>query len=481
MIAEQVRLHVGNFLDKDFGVESFAHWVGSRLSAPLDHKDFRGMDFESAANLARALAERHAETSVQAAIDENLPPEVGEEEWNWEALAKYANATWGTKLRDRDLKRIGRDTVDTFLIDTARQAISQADLSPAAEFLDPDYPLRTTIEWAKNKFGIHLTIDELRGLDAEDVQQKIIDRAVAAYEEKETAYPVLLAIQRFTTGGAHGFLDVEALLQWARWRLGIEEDLAELQNQSAEHIQQVLIRYSRRLQQRATEAVNKVRELTRAAFATDEHARRNTNGFKPIDELRRWLLEEIKQEWDPQWDRLDAVRLEQRLVNLVEDYFRPEVRHMERAVLLEIVDTAWKDHLLAMDHLLASIRLAGYAQMDPKVEYKREGMRMFQQMWRNIAERATELVFRMESFEQGFIPSVWSQGVASKEEAPAAGDLLAAGRRDGNGEVESLDTSVRVEPIRHRGERVGRNDPCPCGSGKKYKHCCMRKQGAVNA
>ena len=57
---------------------------------------------------------------------------------------------------------------------------------------------------------------------------------------------------------------------------------------------------------------------------------------------------------------------------------------MERVLILEILDTAWKDHLLAMDHLRSSVGLSGYAQLDPKVEYKREGMRMYQQMWRSI-------------------------------------------------------------------------------------------------
>ena len=65
----------------------------------------------------------------------------------------------------------------------------------------------------------------------------------------------------------------------------------------------------------------------------------------------------------------------------VEDRFRPEMRRMERTLLLQILDTAWKDHLLAMDHLRHSVGLRGYAQVDPKVEYKREGMRIYEQMW----------------------------------------------------------------------------------------------------
>src|SRR5690606_15991725 len=73
--------------------------------------------------------------------------------------------------------------------------------------------------------------------------------------------------------------------------------------------------------------------------------------------------------------KLGKSDLEQKLVMAVEEHYRPEIRRMERMLVLEILDGAWKDHLLSMDHLRSSVSLRGYAQVDPKVEYKREGMR----------------------------------------------------------------------------------------------------------
>ena len=84
----------------------------------------------------------------------------------------------------------------------------------------------------------------------------------------------------------------------------------------------------------------------------------------------------------------------------VEDRYRPEIRRMERQLVLQILDTAWKDHLLAMDHLRSSVGLRGYAQVDPKVEYKREGMRTFELMWTAVGERVTDLIFRMEQLDE---------------------------------------------------------------------------------
>ena len=102
---------------------------------------------------------------------------------------------------------------------------------------------------------------------------------------------------------------------------------------------------------------------------------------------------------------------------------------MERALVLQLLDTAWKDHLLAMDHLRSSVGLRGYAQIDPKVEYKREGMRIFEQMWTSVGERVTDLIFRMEQLDEGFVGSTWTGGggdspgrpIGRRDRRPAAG------------------------------------------------------------
>ena len=154
----------------------------------------------------------------------------------------------------------------------------------------------------------------------------------------------------------------------------------------------------------------------------------------------------------------------------VEDRYRPEMRKMERALLLELLDLAWKDHLLAMDHLRSSIGLRGYAQVDPKVEYKREGMRTFEQMWKSVGERVTDLIFRMEQLDENFVGSTWTETEAKHEEAPSASEMAA----QQEAAIEGTQTDHKPEPIRNRQQRVGRNDPCPCGSGKKFKNCHMR-------
>jgi preprotein translocase subunit SecA len=147
------------------------------------------------------------------------------------------------------------------------------------------------------------------------------------------------------------------------------------------------------------------------------------------------------------------------------------MRGMERSLVLSHLDASWKNHLYTMDHLRSTVGLRGYAQEDPKTVFKREGMKEFETMWENVQDKITETVFRMEE-EEAFQESVWAIGAAVHESAPrhVTGEL-------GEAISNSQRSDKKAEPIRNRGERVGRNDPCPCGSGKKYKNCHMRQVG----
>ena len=172
------------------------------------------------------------------------------------------------------------------------------------------------------------------------------------------------------------------------------------------------------------------------------------------------------------------------MLQAIDDKFFPEIRRMERTVLLTQLDSAWKEHLLAMDHVRSSVGLRGMGQMDPKVEYKREGMRLFDQMWLSIGERLTDVIFRMEAMDADIIADSWVEATARHDEfdlrkmmQSQQPTMLEEKQRDLEAaEKAGQSADEPIQPIRNRGNRVGRNDPCPCGSGKKYKNCCMRQQ-----
>jgi preprotein translocase subunit SecA len=151
------------------------------------------------------------------------------------------------------------------------------------------------------------------------------------------------------------------------------------------------------------------------------------------------------------------------------------MRQLERILLLQTIDAKWKDHLYAMDQLKEGISLRAFAQRDPLIEYKREGFEMFEMMYQSINEEVAETIFKVQppkeqerpkgvfsSLPQEFVHSdfsVWSARKIAQKQEPQSED-----------EIEEEAPTTR--PYQKAGPKIGRNDPCPCGSGKKYKNCC---------
>ena len=161
-------------------------------------------------------------------------------------------------------------------------------------------------------------------------------------------------------------------------------------------------------------------------------------------------------------------RLETRYAVKEEKVGAEMMRHYERHILLQIIDAAWKDHLLAMDHLKDGIGLRAYGQRDPLVEYKRESFEMFSQMSERIENDAIRFLFLLEPMteeerkaEEERLQREEQRRRQQQEQIFAAASRSAAGVTAKGG----------VQTVVHKAAKVGRNDPCPCGSGKKYKQC----------
>ena len=134
------------------------------------------------------------------------------------------------------------------------------------------------------------------------------------------------------------------------------------------------------------------------------------------------------------------------------EFPNPEaMREIERVILLKIIDRKWMDHIDDMDQLRQGVGLQAYGQRDPLVEYKMNGYDMFDEMTQNIKEETVRLLFHVRI----------EQKVEREQVAKVTGT--------------NKDDSIQKGPVKRDTAKVYPNDPCPCGSGKKYKHCCGRK------
>ena len=132
-----------------------------------------------------------------------------------------------------------------------------------------------------------------------------------------------------------------------------------------------------------------------------------------------------------------------------------DFRNLERYIMLQTVDNLWKDHLLSMDHLKEGIGLRGYAQQDPLIVYKKEGFDLFQDLISRVKEETLGILFRIQISEPKKIVDL---------RRPREQEMIFSGG----------DEPERKKPVKRAQKKVGRNAPCPCGSGKKYKKCCGR-------
>jgi preprotein translocase subunit SecA len=231
-----------------------------------------------------------------------------------------------------------------------------------------------------------------------------------------------------------------------------------------------------------------LKEAIIARFGVDIYA----EGLKPEEMNRQELGDAV---FDKLKERYDA---KEKLIG-------PEaMRYHERMIMLSVIDAQWKDHLLSMDHLKEGINLRGYGQHDPLVEYKRESYDMFEDMMQRFQEETVRYLYLMQVMERPPDAGAAPLGVGSQDSHAQGPDTgtpsVVTGGRGGNGRpprqvatsVDELEEAFQrkkkreleqarmagagdmqtVQQVVRAGDKIGRNDPCPCGSGKKYKKCC---------
>ena len=175
--------------------------------------------------------------------------------------------------------------------------------------------------------------------------------------------------------------------------------------------------------------------------------------------LQQWLDEDKALDEEGLRRRIaeQAATLYQAKVELV----GPEMHHYERVIMLQSLDQHWREHLASLDHLRQGIHLRGYAQKNPKQEYKREAFELFSNMLESIKREVTQVLMTVQVRDQADVESV--------EASPAPENVQYHHADYDEALAESTDEAHK--PFVREGLKVGRNDPCPCGSGKKYKQC----------
>jgi preprotein translocase subunit SecA len=501
MIDNQISEAAKRFLAEDYGAASFAEWVGQRLGVELSARDIKGAAFEDAQEIARSKAERQLGETIRQAMEENLPTDADQSEWTWQALANWANTRFELNLKEKDLKKLAladedefgfaRGDLEEFLNEQAVASLEKIDLSPAQEFLLPDWGRRSLAGWVHHKFALAIDAASWAELDRAEIVHRLQAQARSLYAQKEAELPARIALMKYLGERSQNQtprFDREGLAAWASMRYHAIIDAEELRPLLRPQIEALTIELAHQYY-RGAKLYDELHAKLEAANLAGSTIEKDPAPPDPLAlaQLAAWGKEALNLETSTAaLSAMTSAETRRTFLNALDAAYRPEMREMEKAVLLQILDSSWMEHLRAMDHLRSSIGLQGYAQIDPKVEYKREGMRIFAEMWNGIDDRVTDLIFRIEQFDPEFLHHLGSrwqldraQTIHQQAESQLAAIPASAGiRRQQDAAIAGSERSTekKREPVRNLAKKVGRNDPCPCGSGKKFKACCMRKQ-----
>jgi preprotein translocase subunit SecA len=458
MIDESIAQAVQKFLAVGYPSECIAEWCRTALEVNIPASRLSEPEYDALAREIREAALESAREQIEMNLNEYVAEDTPPEEWDLRSLGQWAQTRWGAQLSQNQLRKMQPDEIREALQEATEKRINAADLSPVKRWLDPLASKTALADWARSKFQINIDVAELGSLAADDVERLMQERVRTSYREREICYPVEYALETSMGQAAQGQLSdvyaIERLRLWVKRKFNIDWTDEYVRARNGRQLYDELVEINRRYSEGGSiaEEVDRALQLPREQWVEWAGQR-----FGPA--FREELLAEGQ---DPRETLLQVGR----------EMLRYELTMLEQVVLLRIYDQAWKDHLYAMDRLKEGIGLRGYAERDPKIEYKREGYRMFQEMMSSIRENVTDIIFKVQVVDESSVRSVYQVSEARHADATNAGltveqtpDQQAAMRSQGT------DTPQTVQTIRREVPRVGRNDPCPCGSGKKYKKC----------
>ncbi len=387
MIFEFIEDAVGTashrYLAKDYFAECVAEFATERLGCSIEPERFRRRDKEDAEDLLRRAATDDARHEIDVTIGEYIPDDSDITDIDSKGLSSWALSRFKIDLPEGDIHEMSTQDLKQRLLQAAEAQISGADLSGLEQYLVNNFGAQELSKWVKRTFDLEVPASDLSDLETVgEAITIIVDKVRERYDDREIEYPVQFAMEMTSAMiRQHGPQAGASLVQWANARYGLGWDESVTRTRMPQQIRDDLLRASRQYVESG-----KMQEQIQEALSHDTS-----------DEAIQAYLTETYNAELPDWIlRLQGDERAEALRARVESILRSELLQFERFVMLEVLDTAWKDHLYGMDQLRDGIGFRAISQRDPRIEYKREGARLFQEMMERVRDRVAEYVFRLK-------------------------------------------------------------------------------------
>ncbi len=402
---------VNLYLARDYVATQIAEWCRQNLDIsvdPLRLVNYKADEIDDLHKTIRKDARSEAVQIVDVTLGEYMSNDIPPDEWDLRGLSQWAMSRFSVDLKQNQVRKMNPDEVKQVLVEAAHEQIDKKKLDGVALYLEPAYGEKQLLNWVKQKFDVDLELSVIQS-DAterrEDQQERVIEiileKSREQYAEREVVYPIEFALDMtFQMAQQDGPQAAAELCRWVNHRYEKGWTPEQVMSRSRADLRTELVADAR-------EWLNGDRLAKLIDGAMAEH--------KDAESLSAWARQRLGQEVMPEDDlSRDA------LMAIGRRMYRSELTRLERFVLLQILDGAWKDHLYAMDQLKDSVGLRGYAEKDPRIEYKREGASHFASMQQVIQERVTELIFRAKLTPNVQQRNVYDNAEARKDEAGSA-------------------------------------------------------------
>jgi preprotein translocase subunit SecA len=451
------------FLGRDFVPECIAEWVREKCGIALEAERFRGKDLEQVQKMVLTDCLEESASQVRVTVAEYFPDDVEPSERDGEGFARWARAAVDAEFDPAEMAAIDADEAIARLDRAAERKYRSIDLDPLAAFLDKGYAPRQLAEWVARTLGVPVEADLFAGLptgpEAPVEASKRLRSAIrTAYADRELAYPIDYAIEVTSANLAQDpAAAIEQFCRWTRARYGLDWTPETLPSREPAELKRLLVAEAKAMRP------ERIRGRAAAIVAGRDAAA-----------IEEWLAGEagLRLSADERTALAgdSAGTVERKLA----EQLRSELATFERWILLQFLDNAWKDHLHSMDQIRDSIGFRAFSQKDPRIEFKKESARLFEQLHGNVRDRVAEIALKGRLNvprpparpAPTAAPATAAQAASrpaapATPPAPAAHSVAAAAAAQGGAAVAT----------------VGRNEPCPCGSGKKYKQCHGQRAG----
>ena len=417
------------YLAKDYTRQQVAQWCLREHDISVDPARIQLHSQHELEEIVRRSAKEESMSLIDMTVDEYLSHDTPAEDWDFAGVQGWAKSKLGVHVDGEELRKMNPPELKRLLGEKYGEVIDAKDLSGVEQFVVDgdegklDAGRRDLLGWVGQQFGVEIPAEELKDKPAEEARQTVKEKVESAYRQREIDVPCENVVNQLLADLQSGRQNEAGLrlLGYAKARFKEDWKPEDINGKTPQDI------------------FEKLRESTaewlEPGGKLDAEAKEIGNQFRDdADGLAAWVKtrhggqlhpEAFEQAKKDAKEAGEEDRWAERMVEQIgRDVFRGELTRLERYVLLQIIDQAWKDHLYAMDSLKNAVGMRGYAEKDPRIEYKREGANLYTEMQGSTRNRVAELVFRAK---------LQPQQAAPQRPVGSGGRAGRVGRRGGRG------------------------------------------------